>query len=72
MPAKKVKIEKIKDDISALAEDLKEILKVAKEKYDNLDEGQKKKIKNAVAGATALIGGAVMRKMIKRKKNNKE
>lgn len=55
-------------DLHDLGDDLKRVLKKAKDKYDAADDKTKKGIMAGIAGATALIAGAIGYKKIKDKK----
>ena len=53
-----------KHDLHDLGEDLKKLAEKAKAKYDAADDMTKKKIIGGIAGAVALVAGAIGAKKI--------
>ena len=58
---------KISHDIHKLGDELSGLIKKAKDKYDNADDKTKKAVIAGIAGATALIAGAISYKKHKKK-----
>lgn len=58
----------IKEEIHKMGDELEKLAKKAKTKYDKADDKTKKKIIAGVAGAAALIAGAIGVKKITNKK----
>jgi hypothetical protein len=60
--------EELKKDLHKLGDDVVSMVKDAKGKYDKMDDKSKKKIIAGVAGAAALLAGAIGIGKIKKKK----
>jgi len=69
-PCKKITPDRVKEDMKKAGDDLINLAKDAKVKFDKADDATKKKIVAGVAGAVGLIGAAVgLSKMRKKKKS---
>ncbi|MDD4333492.1 MAG: hypothetical protein PHT51_05285 [Patescibacteria group bacterium] len=60
--------EEIYDDLHKLGDDLVSMVKNAKNKYEKADNKTKKKVMTGVAGAAALIAGAIGINKLRNKK----
>ena len=60
--------EEIYKELHKMGDEVVSMIKEAKGKYDNADEDTKKKIVAGIAGAGALIAGAIGLSRIKKKK----
>lgn len=63
-----VKMDKIKDEIKLVSTQVSSLLKEAKNKYDQADPKTKQKVVAGLAGAAALIAGAIGLAAAKKKK----
>jgi hypothetical protein len=69
---KKTKQSKSKEMAHKAIDEMHDLMKKAKEKFESADEKTRKKIITGVVGATALIAGVIGLKKSRKKKGKKE